>query len=148
MNNYCVQNQEEIDSLIAQRLELFDEEVDSILKAKPEDLKNKSITRSQFEDYINASGQKVLDLAANVKVPTLSTYDHYMGKVAGIQVAHKLISLMVGKKIPNLLAFDDIESENVPIVDYSCSVCGHDEIFHDHRYCPYCGVELFVEEDK
>lgn len=136
-------NQEKIDSLIKQRLELYEKEVDPILKASPKELENISFTRQQFEDYVHAVGQKFMQLAVDREVPTLAPYDHYMGGVDGVQVIHKLLNLMRAKKIPALLTRDDIEFENIEALEYSCSACGHNEIFSDHKYCPYCGVELY-----
>ena len=140
-------DQKEIDDIIQHRIKLCEDEVIPILKATPEECSSIKISRKQFEDYIYAIGQKSMALALEVKEPTLATYDHYLGRVEGIQMVHKLLGLTKAKKIPSTIIHDDIEFDNDPnVIEYSCGGCGHGDIFEDHIYCPYCGVTFYQED--
>lgn len=131
----------EIEEIIKQRLELCEKEVVPLMEKKFEELDGITITRKQFEDYVDALGQTFLEYAGNVEVPILATYDHYKGRVASIQMVCRLIDLMKAPKVPFICDRGD-----TPYIAYKCGHCGT-EIYEDDKFCSECGVALYFEEE-
>ena len=138
----------QIDSLIKERLDFCKEKVVPLIETKPEDIKNVKLTRKEFEEHLIALGQFSMYQAESVETKTLAAYDHYAGRVEGIQMVHRLLNLTKAEKISSQLCFDEIEYDSKPeAFEYSCGACGHNDIFDDHKYCPYCGVEFVEDKD-
>jgi hypothetical protein len=133
--------QTEIEKIIKQRIKLCDTEVAPLLEKKDEELTNITITPKRFKEYIEAIGQKTMQLADEIEEPTLSVYDRYCGRVHGFQMVHKLLNLMKAPKVPFICDDGDTEYE-----DYKCGYCGH-RIYEDDKFCSECGVALYFEEE-
>ena len=131
----------EIEEIIKQRLELCKKEVVPLIENKLEDLDGVTITRKQFEDYVDALGQTLLTYVGDVKEPTPATYDNYLGRMTGIQMVCRLIDLMKAPKVPFICDDGDTEYEA-----YKCGSCGH-RIYEEAKFCSECGVALYFEEE-
>ena len=131
----------EIEEIIKQRLELCKKEVAPLIENKLEDLDGVTISRKQFEDYVDALGQTFLKYAGDVKEPTLATYDHYLSRMTGIQMVCRLIDLMKAPKVPFICDDSDTKYEA-----YKCGSCGH-RIYEDAKFCSECGVALYFKEE-
>ena len=131
----------EIEEIIKQRLELCEKEVAPLMETRLEELEGITITRKQFEDYVDALGQTFLKYAGEVKEPTLSVYDNYSGRLTGIQMVCRLIDLMKAPKVPYVCDRGD-----TPYTDYKCGCCGSEDVYEEANFCPECGVMLYFEE--
>lgn len=138
-----------IDSIIKERLDFCKEKVVPLIETKPEEITGVKLTRKEFEEYLIALGQFSMHQAESVERKILAVYDHYQGRVEGIQMVHRLLDLTKAKKIPSQLVYDEVEYDSTPAVfEYSCGACGHNDIFDDHKYCPYCGVEFLEDKNE
>lgn len=131
----------ETEKIIQQRIELCDNEVDPLLKKKNEELTGITITPNRFKEYIEAIGQKTMRLAGEIEEPTLSAYDHYLGRLYGIQMVHKLFNLTKAPKVAYIN-----EDGDAQYADYMCGHCGCKVCIEDANFCPKCGVMLYFEE--
>ena len=132
----------ETEKIIQQRIELCDTEVTPILQKKDEELADTTITPTRLKEYIDAIGQKTLQLVSEIKEPTLSTYDYYRGQVGGVRMALKLCNLMKAPKVPYVCDRGD-----TPYTDYKCGYCGSEDVYEEANFCPQCGVMLYFEEE-
>ena len=132
----------EIEEIIKQRLELCKKEVAPLIENKLEDLDGITISRKQFEDYVDALGQTFLKYAGDVKEPTLATYDHYLGRMTGIQMVCRLIDLMKAPKVPFTCDRGD-----TPYIAYKCGHCGT-EIYEEDKFCSECGAALYLKRNN
>lgn len=132
----------EADEIIQQRIELCDTEIEPILKAPLDELVDLTITPKKLDDYIVALGQKTMRLTSEVVEPTLSQYDHYQGRVYGLQMVYKLLTFMRAPKIPFMC-----DDGDTPYEDYKCGYCGS-RVYEDDNYCSECGVTLYFEEEN
>ena len=132
----------ETEKIIQQRIELCDTEVEPILKKKNEELTDTTITPARLKEYIEAIGQKTMQLAGEIKEPILSAYDHYCGRLYGMQMVHKLLNLTKAPKVPYVCDRGD-----TPYTDYKCGYCGSEDVYEEANFCPNCGVMLYFEED-
>lgn len=132
----------EIEEIIRQRLELCEKEVIPLMEKELKELDDITITRKQFEDYVDALGQTFLKYACDVTEPTLASYDHYLGSMKGIQMVCRLIDLMKAPKVPFTCDRGD-----TPYIAYKCGHCGT-EIYEEDKFCSECGVALYFEESE
>ena len=132
----------EIEKIIQQRIELCDTEVEPILKKKDEELTDITITPNRLKEYVDAIGQKTMQLTDEIETPTLSAYDHYCGRLYGMQMVLKLLNLM---KVPKVSYTND--DGDTPYEDYMCGYCGCKVCIEDANFCPKCGVMLYFKEE-
>lgn len=133
----------DIEKIIQQRIELCDTEVAPLLKKKNEELADITITPNRFKDYIEAVGQKTLQLDSELEEHILGTHSHYCGRMEGMQMALKLFSLMRAPKV--VYTNDDGDT---PYEDYMCGYCGCKVCIEDANFCPKCGIMLYFEEEE
>lgn len=131
----------QIEEIIKQRLDLCEREVTPLIEKSIEEVNDISVSREKFQEYLTALGQFTMSQIAEVKEPVLSVYDHYQGRLEGIQMLHKLLSLVKAPKVPFICDDGDTEYE-----DYKCGYCGH-RIYEDDKFCSECGVALYFEEE-
>lgn len=132
----------EVEKIIQQRIELCDVEVTPLLEKTGKELADITITPSQFKAYMEAIGQKTLQLDNELKERILGTHSHYCGRMEGIQMVLKLFALMRAPKIPYICDRGD-----TPYTDYKCGNCGSIDIYEDAKFCSECGVALYFEEE-
>ena len=82
-------NQNIIDNIIKDRCILCEQEVVPLIEKPIEELKEVSINRETFQQYMYALGQFTMSQIDTVKEPVLSVYDHYQGRLEGIQMLHR-----------------------------------------------------------
>lgn len=133
----------EIEKIIQQRIKLCDAEVEPLLKKKDEELTGISITPNRLKEYIDAIGQKTLQLDSELKEHILGAHSHYRGRIEGMQMALKLLALM---KAPKVSYTND--DGDTPYEDYMCGYCGCKVCIEDANFCPDCGVMLYFEEEE
>ena len=87
-------------------------------------------------------------LGNELEEKTLGSYSYYESQLNGLEMALFLIDrLPKAKKRPALLSHDEIEYDTKPeVLEYFCSVCGHDGVEKEDRFCRNCGA-YFEEED-
>lgn len=129
----------DIETIIEQRIKLYDTEVAPLMRKTDEELNNSNITitPNQLKTYIEAIGQKSLQLDSELEEHIIGDHSYCCGRIQGMQMMLKLFALMKAPKISFIC--DDGE-------DYKCGNCGH-RIYKDDNFCPNCGVMLYFEED-
>lgn len=130
----------EIEEIIRQRLDLCEREVTPLIEKSIEEVNDISVSREKFQEYLAALGQFTMSQITEVKEPVLSVYDHYQGRLEGIQMIYKLLSLMKAPKVPFTCDRGD-----TPYIAYKCGHCGT-EIYEEDKFCSECGVALYFEE--
>lgn len=135
-------NQNIIDNIIKDRCILCEQEVVPLIEKPIEELKEVSINRETFQKYMHALGQFTMSQIAEVKEPVLSVYDHYQGRLEGIQMLHRLLSLVKAPKETFIC-----DRADTPYEAYKCGYCGT-EIYEDDNFCSNCGVMLYNKEEE
>lgn len=132
----------DIEKIIQKRIELCDTEVAPLLQKKDDEFTDIIITPDRLKEYVEAIGQKTLQLDSELKEHILGTHSHYCGRMEGMQMMLKLFKFMKAPKVPFIC-----DDSDTPYEDYKCGYCGH-RIYEDDNYCAECGVMLYFEEEE
>ena len=106
----------DVEKLIQQRIELFDTEVALLFEMKDEELANITITPGQFKAYVDAIGQKTVQLDNELKEHILGNHSHYCGRIEGMQMILKLFALMRAPKIPYIFVVNIYTTQHLILV--------------------------------